>query len=70
MKTRRAKNNWMATWQGNGDDASPIFYPAKQNQEKLLMRKREFGELSNRNYLIRIVGALQSILYNILVVLR
>jgi hypothetical protein len=46
------------------------FGQLSRTKKNLLIRKREFGELSNRNYLIRIVGALQSILYNILVVLR
>jgi uncharacterized protein YjfI (DUF2170 family) len=48
----------------------PSFGQLSRTKKNLLMRKREFGELSNRNYLIRIVGALQSILYNILVVLQ
>ena len=39
-------------------------------QKRLLIRKKDIGKLSNRILLIRIVCALDSILYNTLVVLR
>ena len=51
MKTQRARKSGEATCLGNVDDASPIFWPAKQNQEEFVDKKKE----NLVNYLTEII---------------